>query len=894
MSWRRFFRRAKWDRERLREIESYVQIEADDNAARGMPYAEAHAAARRKFGNSTLIREEIYSMNTISFLDALGRDVRYSLRALRHHPMFTLVALLTLAIGIGANTAVFSVLNSVLLKPLAYPKPDELVAVKQTAPGAAGLANIAEGLRLSPSMYFTFAEQNRSFQAFGVWAPGTASVTGLAEPEQVRTVYVSDGALQAIGVQPALGRWLSRADQLPGGPQTVLLNYGYWQRRLGGDRSVAGRKITVDGRSREIVGVMPQGFRFVNQDFDLIMPLSFDRSKLSLPGFGFPGIARLKPGVTIAQANADLARMLPIWMSSWPYRGNPRIYETWRITPDLRPLKQEVVGNVSEILWVVMGTIGMVMLIACANVANLMLVRAEARQHELAIRAALGAAWRRIVREMLMESVLLGLMGGVAGVALAYGALRLLMAIGPANLPRLTEISLDARALGFTLALSLVSGLLFGLIPALKYAGPRASLALRSAGRTASVSRERHRARNLLVVAQVAMALVLLVSAGLMIRTFQALRTVEPGFTQAEHLQTMRISIPVQLIAEPQRVTRVQNDILDKLAAITGVASVAFASEMPMEGIPPNWDDILIEGQTYTSTEIPPLRLFKYVSPGFFHTSGTRIVAGRDLTWTDVYGLRRNAMISENLARELWGTPSAALGKRFRTGLNALWWEVIGVIQDVRENGVDERAPAIVYWPSMLDNLYGPGPLDAVRSVTFVVRSDRTGSEGFLNQVRQAVWSVNPNLPLASVRTMREIYDRSLARTSFTLVMLGIAGAMALVLGIIGIYGVISYAVSQRRREIGIRLALGAQPGELRRMFVRHGLVLAGIGVAIGLVAATGLMRLMKSLLFGISPLDPVIYAAVPIVLVMAAVLASYLPARRAAVVDPVEALRAD
>jgi predicted permease len=313
-----------------------------------------------------------------------------------------------------------------------------------------------------------------------------------------------------------------------------------------------------------------------------------------------------------------------------------------------------------------------------------------------------------------------------------------------------------------------------------------------------------------------------------------------------------------------------------------------------MEGIPPNWDDILIEGQTYTSTEIPPLRLFKYVSPDFFHTSGTRIVAGRDLTWTDVYGLRRNAMISENLARELWGTPSAALGKRFRTGLNALWWEVIGVIQDVRENGVDERAPAIVYWPSMLDNLYGPGPLDAVRSVTFVVRSDRTGSEGFLNQVRQAVWSVNPNLPLASVRTMREIYDRSLARTSFTLVMLGIAGAMALVLGIIGIYGVISYAVSQRRREIGIRLALGAQPGELRRMFVRHGLVLAGIGVAIGLVAATGLMRLMKSLLFGISPLDPVIYAAVPIVLVLAAVLASYLPARRAAVVDPVEALRAD
>ena len=894
MSWQRFFRREKWDQERLQEIESYVQMETDENVARGMQYAEARAAARRKLGNSTLIREEIYRMNTVAFLDALSRDIRYSLRALRHHAMFTVVALLTLAIGIGANTAVFSVLNSVLLKPLSYPKPEQLVALRQTAPGAAGLANISDGLRLSPSMYFTYADQNRSFQALGVWAFATANVTGLAEPEQVRTVYVSEGALQAIGVQPTLGRWLSRADQIPGAPETVLLNYGYWQRRLGRDRSVAGRKITIDGRPREIVGVMPQGFRFVNQDFDLIVPLAFDRSKLSLPGFGFPGIARLKPGVTIAQANADLARMLPIWMNSWPYRGNPRIYETWRITPDLRPLKQEVVGNVGEILWVVMGTIGMVMLIACANVANLMLVRAEARQHELAIRAALGAAWRRIVREMLIESVLLGLMGGAAGIALAYAGLRLLMAIGPANLPRLTEISLDARALAFTLVLSLVSGLLFGLIPALKYAGPRASLALRSAGRTASVSRARHRARNLLVVAQVAMALVLLVSAGLMIRTFQTLRTIEPGFTLAEHLQTMRISIPAQLIAEPQRVTRMQNDIVDKLAAIPRVASVAFASEMPMEGIPPNWDDILIEGQAYAPGEIPPLRLFKYVSPGFFHTAGTRIVAGRDLTWTEVYGLRRVAMISENLARELWGTPSAALGKRFHSGLDAPWWEVIGVIEDVRENGVDEKAPAIVYWPSMLDNLYGPGPMDAVRSVTFVIRSDRTGAEGFLNQVRQAVWSVNPNLPLASVRTMREIYDQSLARTSFTLVMLAIAGAMALVLGIIGIYGVISYAVSQRRREIGIRLALGAQPGELRRMFVRHGLVLAGMGVAVGLVAATGLMRLMKSLLFGISPLDPVIYAAVPIVLVTAAVLASYLPARRAAVVDPVEALRAE
>jgi len=458
----------------------------------------------------------------------------------------------------------------------------------------------------------------------------------------------------------------------------------------------------------------------------------------------------------------------------------------------------------------------------------------------------------------------------------------------------LSEISIDPRTLGFTLGLSLLSGLLFGLIPALKYAGPRIAVVLRSAGRTSSVSRERHRARNLLVVAQVALALVLMVSAGLMIRTFQALRTVEPGFTHAEHLQTMRMSIPESLVTKPEQVIRIQNNIVDKVAAIPGVTSVGFASAMPMEGYDSMWDNIFAEGKTYPANEIPPLQFFKYVSPAFFHTAGTRIIAGRELTWTDVYGLRPVVMLSENLARELWGSPSAAVGKRLREFSSMPWQEVIGVIEDVRENGVDHKTPEIVYWPSLGENIYGPSPVNALRTVTFVIRSERAGTESFLNQVRQAVWSVNSNLPVASVRTMQEVYGESLARTSFTLVMLAIAGGMALVLGIIGIYGVISYAVSQRRREIGIRLALGAQQSELRRMFVRYGLTLAGVGVAIGLGSAVALMRLMKSLLFGISPLDPLTYAAVPVVLVAAAVLASYLPARRASAVDPMEALRAE
>jgi predicted permease len=836
-------------------------------------------------------------MKAKAFVDALSRDVRHSLRMLRHNPLFTVVALLTLAIGIGANTAVFSVVNSVLLKPLPYPHADDLVAVWHAAPGAGGLTSVNGELPLSASMFVTYAEQNRTFQSMGIWVPSTASVTGLAEPEQVRMVIVSDGALQALGVPPAEGRWLSKDDQIPGGPVRMMLGYGYWQRRFGGDRSIIGRNVIVDAVPHEIVGVMPQGFRFVNTDADVIAPFVLDRSKLILPGFGLQCVARLKPGVTMAQASADIARLVPVWMTSWPAAPgvNPRVYENWRIAPALRPLKQEVVGSVGSVLWVLMGTVGIVMLIASANVANLLLVRAEARQHELAIRAALGAGWTRIVQALLVESVLLSLAGGALGLALAQAGLDFLVAVSPGSLPRLNEITIDARALVFTFAAALFSGLLFGLIPALKYAGPRISMALRGAGRSQSASRERHRARNILVIAQVAMALVLLVSAGLMIRTFQTLRTVQPGFAHAQQVQMMRISIPPSLVPDQERVIRMQNDIVDKLAAIPGVTSVAFSSGMPMEGVPFSWDAIRTEDQPFIGADIPPMRVFKFVSPGLFQTTGTPLLAGRDFTWTDLYDRRMVIIVSEKLARELWNSPSAAIGKRISDSLPASpWREVVGVVGDVRDNGVQELSPAIVYWPSFREGVYTTKQLQVTRTVTFAIRTDRAGTEGFLNQASHAVWSVNPSLPLASVQTLQHVYDKSLARTSFALVMLGIASAMALVLGIVGIYGVISYVVSQRRREIGIRLALGAQPGELKRMFVRQGLTLAGIGVAIGLGAAAVLMRLMKSLLFGISPLDPLTYTVVPAILVAAAMLATYLPARRAAQVDPSTALRND
>jgi predicted permease len=895
MSWlEQIFRRQHLYDELGEEVREHLEEKTEQlMRAENLSRADARQAALRAFGNPTLVQTRSREVWQWPRLESLLADVKLALRRLRKSPGFGITVLLTLAIGIGANTAVFTVVDSILLKPLPYPQPEQLVAVWLHAPGAAGLANFAEGLRLSPSMYLTFAEHNRTFQSIGVWLSGTANVTGIAQPEEVRTTYISDGVLQTLNTAPTAGRWILTADQAPRSHEVAMLSYGYWQRRFGGDPAVIGRNIQVDSQTREIVGVMPRGFEVVNQGFDLLIPLAFDPRHQILAGFGFNAIARLKPGVTIGEADADIARMLDIWMDSWTNNddGDPHFYKTWKISGAIRPMKQEVIGNVSSVLWVVMGTIGVVMLIACSNVANLLLVRAEGRQQELAIRAALGAARTRIAREVLSECVLLALIGGVAGVGIAEAGLRLLAAIGPANLPRLHEISLDARSIAFTLGLSLVSALLFGTIAAFKSMWPAASLAHASAGRTMSTSRERQRGRNLLVIAQVAMAMVLLISAVLMIRTLAALRGVDPGFADANHVQTLRVAIPQQLIADAQTATRVENSIADKLAVIPGAGSVGFARDVPMDGTDPDWNNIFIEGKNERPGTVP-MRLFNHISPGYFHSVGTRLVAGRDYTWSDIYGLRPVAIVSENLARESWGSAAGAIGKRFRILPAQAWQEVIGVAEDVRQNGVDEVAPAIVYWPTMAPSPFVPGQIYSARAVTFVVHTGRAGTEGLRSEIQHAVWQANGNLPVASMQTLGEIYSRSMARTSFTLVMLAISGAMALALSLIGIYGVISYAISQRTREIGIRMALGAQKGELRWMFVRSALALTGVGVVIGLGAAAAVARMLRTLLFGVSPLDPLSFATVPLILAAASALASLLPASRIAAINPVDALK--
>jgi predicted permease len=893
MPWRNLWRRKEADREWREEMEAHIEMATEAFLAQGLEPEQARAAALKQAGNLIARREEIYQMNGIGWLDSLGSDLRYALRGLRHQPTFTATALLTLALGIGANTAIFGVIDSILIRPLAYPHADALVGVWHTAPG---FGSVGENLECTPSMYFTYRDENRTFEHFGVWGSSGASVTGTGEPELPRALMVTYGVLDTLGVEPLLGRWFSQADDTPGTGETVILTYGYWQRRFGGDPSIIGRTLTINSKPITVIGVMPAHFRF-GRDPDLILPWRFDRSQVFLGDFSYQGIARLKPGATIAEANADQARMLRIWLRAWPTTpGFPlSLFQNANVGPKIQPLKQEVVGDIGAALWVVMGTLLLVLLIACANVANLLLVRGESRQQELAIRAALGAGWGRIAREMLIESLTLGMIGGGLGLGLAYAALRILVAKGPATLPRLAEIRIDPLVLAFALGVSLLSGVLFGLIPVFKYAGPRVANALRGAGRTFSQGRERHRARNTLVVVQMALALVLLICSGLMIRTFQHMRNVHAGFTHPEEIQVLHAFTPSAMANQPERVMRMNQEIMDKLAAIPGVTSVGLAGAAPLEPyFTPN-NPVYAEDKPVATGQVAAARRFRMVAPGFFKTMGTRVVAGRDFTWTDLYEKRHVAMVSDNLAREFWGDPRAALGKRIRVGTTDAWREIVGVVEDVYDNGVQVKPPTMAYWPALMDGwLFGDPHGFVVGVGMFAIRSNRAGTEGLLAEARRIIWSINGRQPVFLASTLEELLDQSMARTSFTLVMLAIAGGMALVLGIVGIYGVIAYAVSQRTREIGIRIALGAQPASLLRMYVRHGLLLAGIGAILGLAAAAGLTRLMSSLLFGVNALDPLTYAAVSALLIAAAVLASYLPARRAMAIDPMEALRAE
>ena len=866
-AWRRaraLFRKEELDREMDEEMRFHIEMEAAELVrTRGLSPQEARRQAVLSFGGVERFREEGRQARAVWMVEELAADLRHAARRCWKHPGFSAAAILTLALGIGASTAVFSVVYGVMLKPLPFPGPDRLVGVWH------------ENHNHGPGTYLTYREHQRVFEDIGAWRTDQVSVTGLGEPERVEALSVSAATLPLVGVRPALGRLFTETDDRPGAPPQVLLTHGYWQRKFAGADDVVGRRLDIDNTPAEIIGVLPASFRFLRAEPAVLLPMRIDPARANNGSFDFQVLGRLKPGLTLADADADIARMRPLL---------PDSYARVELKPDVRPLAQDVIGDVERVLWILLATVGIVLLIACANVANLFLIRAEARQQEMAVRAALGAGAGRIARTLLSESLMLGLAGGAVGLLFAAAGIGVLRRLAPATLPRVDEIAIDPVALLFALVVSILTGLLFGLVPVLRSGTPSAA-ALKEGGRSASDAPVRQRTRNTLVVAEVAMALVLLILSGMMIRTFLTMRAVEPGFVRPEQVQTFRIDVPEALVADEVEMARTHERIAERLRQVPGVVSVGLASSITMDE-EDNLNPLLVEHLDAADGEARNFPRFKSIAPGYFETMGNRLVSGRGVTWNDVYGERRVVVISEALAREIWRDPSEAVGERVR-GWRPTWYEIVGVVGNERDDGLNQPATPMIYWP-LLNDVY------LQRTMAYAVRSDRVGTPGFLRELQDAVWSVNPNLPLATVQTLEEIQADSMAGTSFAMVMLAIAASVALLLGVVGIYGVIAYVATQRTREIGIRIALGAEAGDVRKMFLRQGLRLTASGIALGIAAALLITRVMAALLFGVGPADPITYAAVSAVLAAVALVATYLPARRASRVDPVIALRAE
>ena len=816
------------------------------------------------------------------------RHLRQAGRLFRRSPTFTFVCAGTLALGIGAATAIYAVVDSVLLEPLPYPAHERLVGVWYEAPGL-GFEDVPQ----SPALHFTTLEDGRAFEAIGMYTDGRATVTGLGDPEEVPVLRVTEGTLRIAGAQPIRGRIFGPSDDAHGAPLTVLVTWQYWQQRLDGDPNVVGRVLTVDGRAREVIGVLPADFRLMDEDAALFVPLQFDRAAVFLGNFSYGALARLRPGTTIAQAESDLARLLPVAAERFPGPVTIDALRDARFAPNIRPLAQDVIGDAANVLWVLLGTVGIVLLIACANVANLFLVRAEGRYREVAVRSAMGASRARLASEFMAESLVLAAAGGAAGIGMALLGLRLLKVIGPDQLPRLAEIGLDGSVLAVAVLLTVVTGTLLGLVPILRHGGDRVAGVLREGGRGGSAGRARHRARSTLVVGQLALALVLLAGSGLMMRSALAMRNVDPGFTDPHSLLTLRLAIPGTDASSADAVTQMHERLLRELQAVPGVASAAMTSSLPLAGGNNN-DPIDVEDFPVAPGQIASIRRYQYVAPEYFATMGIPLLAGRTYTWDDVRNRSRLVIISESLARDYWDDPSAAIGKRVRNMEGRPWREIIGVAADVHDDGIDQPATPIAYWPTAVADMWQDGEVQTQWTMSYVLRLATPVTPALMDAVRTVVQGVNPNLPLADVRTMDERLEASMARTSFTLVLLGISAAVALLLGAIGLYGVISYTATQRTREFGVRMALGACAGDVGTLVLRHASVLVAIGIGVGLVASLALTRLMSAMLFGVAPTDPLTFASVAALLAVVAVVASLVPVARAARVDPLDALRAE
>ena len=813
-------------------------------------------------------------------------DLRIGARGLARTPGFTVVAVLTLAVGIGANTAIFSAVRGVLLEPLGFPDADRLVSVGHSVPGF----NF-DRIPLAEDTYALIRSEQRVFEGMAAYrSEARVNLTGEGEPRVLHAATVSWDLPQVLRMDFALGRGFTEDEDVPEGPEVAVLSHGLWQEAFGADPTVLGRTIRLDGRPSTIVGVLPRVVDVPDLDADLWLPIRIDLGNPVVGAFGLSSLARLEAGRTTEVAEANLAPIMDILAERMAgAEAYLAFIREGRMATVVSPLKTDIVGDVRAPLWVLLGTVGFVLLIACANVANLILVRAEARQKEIAVRSALGASRWVVVRGFLSESVLLAVAGGILGLSLAAVALPGLLALAPEELPRASGVGIDIAVLLFTSGLVVLTTLLFGVLPAIRAVQPQRFVTLKHA-RGSTAGRERHRMRNALVAGQTALALVLLIGSGLMLRSFDVLRRVDPGF-EPEGALTLTVSLPQSTYETAREAADFHQALTDRLVALPGVQSSGAAEYLPLSG-GGSGTVHRAEGIAPPPGELPPVIFYKTVGPGYFEAMGTELVAGRLPERTDHEQQLPNVVINRATAERMW--PGLDPLNR-RIGPNdgdsvSSWYAVVGVVEDVRDENLIDEARALVYYPMVAP---GGGSVGGVRSMTYVLRT--AGDPANLaGPARAAVWELDPDLPITAIRELSAVVSEAEARMSFTVVALAVAAGVALVLGAVGLYGILSYVVTQRTREIGVRLALGAQAQGVRTMVMRQGLVVSGVGILAGLLGALALTRVLESLLYGTSPTDPLTFVATTGLLLGVGLLASYLPARRASTVDPIEALRAD
>ncbi|HEX8775381.1 MAG TPA: ABC transporter permease [Pyrinomonadaceae bacterium] len=810
------------------------------------------------------------------------QDVQYGFRMLLKRPGFTLVALVALALGIGANTAIFSVVNAVLLRPLPFDKPERLVMIWGSAPQLG-----FDVLPPTASESVDWREQSHVFEQVAAFKSWAWNMSGTNGPEQVWGARVNASLFPALGVKPLLGRTFLPEEDRAGGAKVVVMGHGLWQRSFGSDPAIIGKTVTLNNLSYTVVGVMPPGFKFPGGEnmlsglqfspkTELWEPMAFTDEELSNRGtHNLAVVARLKPDATLWQARTEMTTIAAHLAEQYPKFNKG-------IGVKLVPLHEQVVGDVRPALLILLGTVGFVLLIACANVANLLLARASSRQKEIAIRTALGASRLRVVRQLLTESVLLSLMGGAAGLLLALWGIDALGALIPENIPRANEIGVDSRMLGFTLLISLLTGLIFGLAPSLQASKTDINEALKDGTRGASTGSGRNRFRGMLVVSEIALALVLLVGAGLLIRSFMRLQQVDPGF-EPKSVVAMEIVLPFiapSNYKEPEQQAAFFRQTLERAATLPGVQAATVVSSLPLSGAFES-TDVIIEGQPEPPNGDWPPANYTMVSADYFRVMSIPLMKGRALTERDTKESPGVVVINETMARHYWPGEDA-IGKRLTMGFEKTPREVVGVVGDVRQNSLDVETPLAVYLP--YQQFPYPGMTLVVRTV-----SDPASMAA---AVRREVQAIDASLPVSNVRSMDEVVATSVSQRRFNMTLLGIFASVALLLSAVGIYGVMSYSVTQRTHEIGIRIALGAGSRDILRLVVGQGMLLTLIGVALGLAASLVLTRLMASLIYGVSATDPLTFAGVSLALALVALLACLIPARRATKVDPMEALR--